>query len=100
MHSYLLHLQSHKCPTLAIYADYELAKFTLSIPFKYRQGKDVVVSLLNSKSQFKGKIYLIFHLEISEDLPISFHGKQLKGLPSSYKIEYALISIFGFQSIS
>lgn len=55
MHSYLMHLQSASQPVLALYADYDLAEYMLSMPIKYRRGKDVVDHLLMSKSKFAGK---------------------------------------------
>lgn len=55
LHSYLLFLQSYNLPALALYADYDLVRFTLSISHKLKKGKDIIYHLLNTRSKFSKK---------------------------------------------
>ena len=55
LHSYLLFLQSYHLPALALYADYDLARFMLSISHKLKRGKNIIYHLLDTRSKFSKK---------------------------------------------
>lgn len=98
MHSYLMHLQSTLQPVLALYADYDLAEYMLSMPIKYRRGKDVVDHLLMSRSNFSGK-------NIPDVSSRDFRGatgklswKTLKGIGFKLRVRVNAVSaLFGLQ---
>lgn len=98
MHSYLMHLQSASQPVLALYADYDLAEYMLSMPIKYRRGKDVVDHLLMSKSKFAGRNIADVSSRDFQGATEKLSWKTLKGMGFKLRVRANAVSaLLGLQ---